>query len=158
MTTGKIIALTIQTFVSICLCFLIFCLGLSQPFKEQAYFTFTAAVTIHSDFEVQENKVCHCFHCFSIYFPRSGGTGCHDLSYLNVEFSVSFFTLLFHLHQEAFQFLFAFYLQGGVICISEVADISASNLDSNLYFIQPGISRDIYSAQKLNKQGDNTQH
>ena len=23
-----------------------------------------AAVTVHSDFEAQENKVCHCFHCF----------------------------------------------------------------------------------------------
>ena len=25
-----------------------------------------AAVPIHSDFEAQENKVCHCFHCFPI--------------------------------------------------------------------------------------------
>ena len=25
-----------------------------------------ASVTIHSDFGVQENKVCHCFHCFTI--------------------------------------------------------------------------------------------
>ena len=37
----------------------------------------------------------------SIYFPCSDGTGWHDLSILNVEFSASFFTLLFHLHQEA---------------------------------------------------------
>ena len=27
--------------------------------------------------------------------------GCHDLRFLNVEFQASFFTLLFHLHQEA---------------------------------------------------------
>ena len=26
---------------------------------------------------------------------------CHDLSFLNVEFQASFFTLLFHFHQEA---------------------------------------------------------
>ena len=26
-----------------------------------------AAVTIYSDFGAQENKVCHCFHCFPIY-------------------------------------------------------------------------------------------
>ena len=32
-----------------------------------------------------QNKVCHCFHCFPIYLPRSDGTGCHDLSFLNVE-------------------------------------------------------------------------
>ena len=30
--------------------------------------------------------VCHCFHCFPIYFPWSDGTRCHDLRFLNVEF------------------------------------------------------------------------
>ena len=30
--------------------------------------------------------VCYCFHCFPIYLPWSNGTGCHDLSFLNVEF------------------------------------------------------------------------
>ena len=35
--------------------------------------------------EPTQNKVCHCFHCFPIYLPWSGGTGCHDLSFLNVE-------------------------------------------------------------------------
>ena len=35
-----------------------------------------------------------------------------------------FFALLFHFHQEALQFLFAFCRKGGVICISEVIDIS----------------------------------
>ena len=29
------------------------------------------------------------------------GTGCHDLSFLNVELKANFFTLLFHFHQEA---------------------------------------------------------
>ena len=33
----------------------------------------------------QKNKVCHCFHCFPIYLPRSDGTRCHDLSFLNIE-------------------------------------------------------------------------
>ena len=32
-----------------------------------------------------KNKVCHCFHCFPIYLPRSDGTRCHDLRFLNVE-------------------------------------------------------------------------
>ena len=31
--------------------------------------------------------VCHCFHCFPIYLPLSDGTRCHDLSFLNVEFT-----------------------------------------------------------------------
>ena len=38
-----------------------------------------------SDFGAHKNKVSHCFHCFSIYFPRRDGTGCHDLHFLNVE-------------------------------------------------------------------------
>ena len=42
-------------------------------------FNFMAAVTICSDFGAQDNKVCHCFHCFPIYLPLSNGTGCHDL-------------------------------------------------------------------------------
>ena len=30
-------------------------------------------------------KVSYCFHCFPVYLPWSDGTGCHDLSFLNVE-------------------------------------------------------------------------
>ena len=45
--------------------------------------------------------VCHCFHCFPIDLPWSDGTRCHDVSFLNAEFQASFFTLLFHPHQEA---------------------------------------------------------
>ena len=37
-------------------------------------------------FGVQENKVFHSFHCFSIYLPWGNGTGHHDLRFLNVEF------------------------------------------------------------------------
>ena len=50
---------------------------------------------------------------------------------------------LFHFHQEALQFLFAFYRKGGVISISAVIDISPSVLDSSLCFIQPGVSHDV---------------
>ena len=44
-----------------------------------------AEITICSDFGAHKNKVTHCFHCFPIYLPWSNGTGCHDLSFLNVE-------------------------------------------------------------------------
>ena len=53
------------------------------------------------------------------------------------------FSLPSHFHQEALQFLFAFCHKGGVICISEVIDISPGNLDSSLCFLQPSISHDI---------------
>jgi len=33
-----------------------------------------------------KNTVCHCFHCFPIYLSGSDETGCHNLSFLNVEF------------------------------------------------------------------------
>ena len=52
-----------------------------------------AVVTICSDSGAQENKICHCFHCFPIYLPWSDRTWCHDLSFLNVEFCL--FLILF---------------------------------------------------------------
>ena len=39
--------------------------------------------------------------------------------------------------------LLHFLLEGGVICISEVIDISPGNPDSSLCFIQPGVSYDV---------------
>ena len=42
-----------------------------------------AAVNICRDLGAQKNKVCHCFHSFTIYLPQSDGTRCHDLSFLN---------------------------------------------------------------------------
>ena len=42
---------------------------------------FMAAVTTCRDFRVQENKICHCFHCFPIYLSWSDGTRCHNLSF-----------------------------------------------------------------------------
>ena len=69
MTTGKTIALT---YMDVCWqsdvsAFLIHQVCLSFPSKEQGYFIFMAAVTVCSSFGAQENKVCHCFHCFPIY-------------------------------------------------------------------------------------------
>ena len=46
---------------------------------------FHGCIPICSDFGAQENKVCHCFHCFPIYLLWSDGTRCHDLCFLNVE-------------------------------------------------------------------------
>ena len=88
-----------------------------------------------------------------IYLPWCDGTGCHNFSVLNVEFSAILFTLLFHLHQEILQF-FTFCYLGGVVCIYEVVDISRHNLHSSLWFIQHSILHDAY---KLNKQSDNIQ-
>ena len=116
-----------------------------------------AAVTICSDFGAQKNKVSHCFHCFPIYLPWSDAMGPDAIILLywmlsfKPTFSLSFFT---------FNGLFCssslFCHKSGVICISEVIDISPCNLNSSLCFIQPRVLM-MYSAYKLNKQGDNIQ-
>ena len=49
-----------------------------------------AAVTICSDFGGQENKVCHCFHCFPIYLPWSNGTRCMIRVFLMLNFKPAF--------------------------------------------------------------------
>ena len=101
-----------------------------------------ASVTTCSDFGAQENKVCHCFHCFPIYLPWSDGTGCHDLRFLNVKsvFSLSSFTFTF--------FLRLLPLGWYHLLLAILIPACAS---SSLAF------RMMYSACKLNKQGDNTQ-
>ena len=45
--------------------------------------------------------------------------------------------------EEELKSLFTFCHKGGVICISEVIDISPSNLDSSLCFLQPSVSHDV---------------
>ena len=52
--------------------------------KEEASFNFKAAVTIYSDFGAEKIKVSQ-FPLFLHLFAVSDGTGCHDLSFLNVE-------------------------------------------------------------------------
>ena len=77
MTTGKIVALTRQTFVGKVMSLLFnmlskfvitFLLKTLALFKEQVSLNFMAAVTIWSDFGAPKNKVCPCFHCFPNYF------------------------------------------------------------------------------------------
>ena len=64
MITGKTIALTRQTFVGKGPLLLNMLSMLVIAFLPRM-----AVVTTCSDFGAQENKVCHCFHCFPIYLP-----------------------------------------------------------------------------------------
>ena len=98
----------------------------------------------------KKNKVSHLFHFFLIPLPWSDGTGCHDLSSLKCWV----LSQLFHSPLSSSS-------RGSLVCflpleyISEVIDISPSNLDSSLCFIHSSISHDAY---KLNKQGDSIYH
>ena len=91
MTTGKTIALTIWTFVSKMMSLL------SDVFNTLSRFViaFLPRSKHHLILWLQSPSavilepkkiVCHFFHFFPMYLPWSDGTGCHDLSFLNVEF------------------------------------------------------------------------
>jgi len=89
MTTGKIIALTTWTFVGKAMSllfnmlseFVIAFLPRSKCLLISWLLPLPAVIL-----EPSQNKIFHCFHFFPFYLPWSHGTGCHDLSFLNVEF------------------------------------------------------------------------
>ena len=132
--------------------------GHSFSSKEQVSFNFMAAVTIWSDFGAQENKVCHYFHCFPIYFPGGDGTGCHMilvfwmLSFKPVFFSLSSFTFIKRLFSysliSAFRVVSSAYLRLLIFLPAILIPGCASS--------SPAFHM-MYSAYKLNKQGDNIQ-
>ena len=89
MTTGKSIALTRQTFAGKIMSLLFNLLSrwvITFPPRSKRLLISWLQSPSAVIFGGHENKVYHCFHCFPIYLPSSDGTGCHDLSFLNVEF------------------------------------------------------------------------
>ena len=88
MTTGKNIALTRQTFVGKVMSLLFNILSrLVITFLSRSKYLLISWLQSPSAVIWEHKKiVCHCFHRFPIYLPWSGGTRCHDLSFLNVEF------------------------------------------------------------------------
>ena len=116
-----------------------------------------AGVTIWSDFGAQENKVCHCLHCFPIYLPRSDETRCHDLSFkcwvLSQFFSLSSFTFIQRLFISCHLFSairVVSYVYLRLLIFLPVILIPTCVSSSPAF-------RMMYSACKLNKQGDNIQ-
>ena len=114
-----------------------------------------AAVTICNDFGAQEDKVCHCFHCFPIYFPGSDGTEYHDLSFLIVLSQLL----------PLFSFIFIKRLFSSFL-LSAISVVSFAYLRLLIFFLAtliPACASSslafhmMYSAYKLNKQGDNKQ-
>ena len=122
--------------------------------RSKSLLNFMVAVTIFSDFGAQKNKVSHCFHSFPIYLPCSDGTGCHNLSFLNVElkptFSLSSFTFIKRLFSSS--------------SLSTTRVVSSAYLRLLIFLLAiPACASSrpvfltMYSAYKLNKQGDNIQ-
>ena len=87
MTTGKTIALTMDLCRQVMsLLFNVLSRFVIAFLPRSKCLNFVAAVTVHGDFGAQENKICCYFHFSPIYLPWSDGTGCHGLSFLNIEF------------------------------------------------------------------------
>ena len=102
MTTGKTIALTRWNFVGKVMSLLFNMLSrLIIAFLPRSKYLLISWLPSPSAVILEPKKiVSYSFHCFPICWPWSDGTGCHDLSLLNVKFQMSFFTLLFLFHQE----------------------------------------------------------
>ena len=111
-----------------------------------------AAATICNDFGAQENKVCHCFHCFPIYLLWNDRTGCHDpvfwiLSF-KPAFSLSSFTVIKRLLSSsllsAIRVVSSVYLRLLIFLLEVLMPAWVSSI---LTFCM------MYSAYKLNEQG-----
>ena len=123
--------------------------------KEQVSFNFMATVTMCSDFGAPKNKVLYCFHCFPV---------CHEVMGLDamiLAFWMLRFKPTFSLSSSTF-----------VKKLFSSSLLSATRVASSAYLrllvFLPGILipacassslafRMMYSAYKLNRQGDNIQ-
>ena len=124
--------------------------------KEQASFNIMTAVTIFSDFGAQEDKVCHFFHFFPIYLPWIDGPDAMILVFLMLSFkpvfSLSPFPFITWVFNSsllyAIRVVSSAYLRLFIFLPAILIPTCASS--SQAFHM-------MYSAYKLNKQGDNIQ-
>ena len=115
-----------------------------------------AAFTIWSDSGALKNKVSHCFHSFPIYLPWSEGLDAMILVFWMLSFkptfSLSFFTFIKRLFSSsslsAIRVVSSAYLR---LLISLPAILISACTSSSPAFLM------MYSACKLNRQGNNIQ-
>ena len=107
-----------------------------------------------SDLRAPQNKVSHCFHCFPIYLPWSDGTMILVFWMLSFKptFSLSSFTFIKRLFSSsslsAIRVVSSAYLRLLIFLLAILIPACASSSPAFLM---------MYSAYKLNKQGDNIQ-
>ena len=87
MTTGKIMALTIYTFVSKVMSLLFHTLSkfVIAFLPRSSCLLISCCSHRPRWFRAQGDEICHCFHLFAFYLPWSDGAGFHDLSLFNIE-------------------------------------------------------------------------
>ena len=159
MTPGKIRALTRQTLVGKVMSLLFKMLSrLVIAFLPRSkcllisWLQSPSAVIL----EPPQNNVYHCFHCCPIYLPWSDGTGCHILVFWMLSFkptfSLSSFTFIKRLFSSsshsAIRVVSSAYLRLLVFLLAILIPACASSSPAFLM---------MYSAYKLNKQGDSIQ-
>ena len=115
-----------------------------------------AAITICGDFGAPNSKVSHCFHCFPIYLPWSDGLDAMILVFWRLSFkptfplsSLTFIQRLFSSFSlSAIRVVSSAYLR----CLIVLPEIFIPACASS----SPAFHM-MYSAYKLNNQGDNIQ-
>ena len=125
----------------------------SFPSKEQASFNFMVIVTISSDFGAEENKICHCFHFFSIYLHELTGRDAMIFLFWMLSFKPDFSLLFSPLSRGSLlplQFwpLKWYHLHLRLLIFLPAISILACDSSSLPFHI-------MYSPCKLNKRGDN---
>ena len=133
-------------------------------------------------FGAQQSKICTCFHCFPIYLPGGDGTGCHDLGFffffkplqcckvislqlikINGKKWSLFFKcwVLSQLFHSPLTFIKNLFRSSLLPAIRVVASVYLRLLIFPLAILIPACASSspafqmMYSAYKLNKQGDN---
>ena len=113
-----------------------------------------AAATICNDFGAQENKVCHCCHCFPIYLPWSDGTRWHDLVFWMLGFRPTF-------SHSSFIFIKRLFSSSSLSAIRLVSSVYLRLLTFLPAILIPACASSslafhmMSSAYKFNKQDDN---
>ena len=159
MTTGKTIALTRWTFVGQVMSLLFNMLSrlvITFLARSKRLLISWAAVTIYSDFGAQKNKVSHCFHCSPSICHEVMGPDAVILVFLMLSFKPTFsvysFTFIKRLFSSsslsAIRVVSSAYLRLLIFLPAILIPACAS--------YSPGFLM-MYSACKLNKQGDNIQ-
>ena len=119
-------------------------------------FNFMTAITVHSDFGTQENKICHCFHFFPVHLPWKDGNTYHDFHFfecwvLSQLFLLSSFTFIKRLFSfsslSAIRVVSSAYLR--LLFLLAIL-IPAYDSSSPAFHM-------MYSASKLTKPGDSIQ-
>ena len=97
MTIGKALTLTIWTFVRKVMSLLLNTLSrfVIDSLPKSKHLLISWLQSLSTVILEPKEIVCHCFHFFPFHLPCSDGTECHDLTFWNVEFQASFFTLSF---------------------------------------------------------------